>query len=218
MEQAVLITGKQSSFTDDLIQETLRRTGRVFASYDENDTAPEVPDTFGDSLRYIPWTRRSLISARTMMLSIEAEGEIPQRAVGVCAPEGINTSLHETSAAIVEEKVDAAVKGYIFVLREIAAAYIRRGAGDLTILWYDPGMEILPPVDAAIAGAVQGLAQSMIAFYENEPFTLRGLYASDADGRGVAQWALEQIIDRSEKSAGRWQKYGQKMSLLPFRR
>jgi hypothetical protein len=141
MEQAVLITGKQSSFTDDLIQETLRRTGRVFASYDENDTAPEVPDTFGDSLRYIPWTRRSLISARTMMLSIEAEGEIPQ-----------------------------------------------------------------------------GLAQSMIAFYENEPFTLRGLYASDADGRGVAQWALEQIIDRSEKSAGRWQKYGQKMSLLPFRR
>ena len=80
------------------------------------------------------------------------------------------------------------------------------------------GWRFLPPVDATIAGAVQGLAQSMIAFYENEPFAVRGLYASDADGRAVAQWVLEQIIDRSEKSAGRSQKYGQKMSLLPFRR
>ena len=142
MEHAVLITGKQSSFTDDLIQEALRRSGRVFASYDESDTAPEVPDTFGDSLRYIPWTRRSLISARTMMLAIEADGTIPERAIVVCAPEGINTSLHDTSAATIEETVDAAVKGYLFVLREIAAAYIRRGAGDLTILWNDPGVEV----------------------------------------------------------------------------
>ena len=104
MEQAVLITGKQSSFTDDLIQEALRRSGRVFASYDETDTAPEVPDTFGDSLRYIPWTRRSLISARTMMLAIEADGAIPGRTIVVCAPEGVNTSLHETAAATVEER------------------------------------------------------------------------------------------------------------------
>ena len=237
MEHSVLITGKQSAFTDDLVQELLKRLDRVYASFDESDTAPEVPDSFGDSLRYIPWTRRSLISSRSLLLAVAGEieaadagegggaragGEVAagglSRAVVVCAPEGINAALHDTEAATIEERIDVAVKGYLFVIRELAALFIRRGGGDLTILWYDPGVEVLPPVDAAIAGAVEGLTRSMLAFYENEDVSIRGLSASHTDGPAVALWALEQILDRTAKSVGRFQRYGQRMSLLPFRR
>ncbi|MFW5796067.1 MAG: hypothetical protein ACOCV0_02600 [Alkalispirochaeta sp.] len=218
MEHAVLIAGKQSPFTDDLIQETLRRGDRVFASYDDSDTPPEVPDTFGESLRYIPWNRRSLISSRSLILTIDQEPVVPERVIVVCAPEGVNAPLHEVEAVTIEEKIDTSVKGYLFAIREIAAYFIRRRGGDLTILWYDPGVDLLPPVDAAIAGAVQGFAQSMLGYYENEPFKIRGLSASNAESRAVATWVLEQIYDRTEKSAGRWQKYGQKMGILPFRR
>ncbi len=223
MEQSVLITGKQSAFTDDLIQEGLKRLDRLYVSFDENDTPPEIPDTFGDSLRYLPWNRRSLISSRSLMLAADrqmedsGEGAL-QRAIVVCTPEGVNGSLHDTAATVIEEKIDVAVKGYLFVIREIAATFIRRGGGDLTILWYDPGVEVLPPIDSAVYGAVDGLTRSMLTYYENEGVTIRGLSASDADSRGVAQWVLEQVIDRSDKSAGRRQKYGQKLGILPFRR
>lgn len=225
MEQSVLITGKQSPFTDDLVQEALRRVGRVFASFDDTDEAPEVPDTFGESLRYIPWKRRSMISSRSLMLALEQNGAdatsgggAPTRAIVVCAPEGVNTSLHDTESSTIESTIDAAIKGYLFVIRELAATFIRRGSGDLTIVWYDPGVEILPPVDAAIAGAVDELVRSMLTYYDGEAFSVRGLYASDADGRNVAQWVMEQIVDKGDKSAGRRQRFGQKMGLLPFRR
>ncbi len=235
MERSVLITGKQSAFTDDLVQEVLQQASRVYASFDESDTPPEVPDTFGESLRYLPWNRRSLVSSRSLMLAVAAEVENGREGAGketppegasgnlshaivVCTPEGLNASLHDTPAVTIEETIDAAVKGYLFVVREIAATFMRSGRGDLTVLWYDPGVDVLPPLDGTLAGAVDGLVRSLVAFYENEAVTIRGLSASDGDGRSVARWVVEQIFERGEKSAGRRQRYGQKMGILPFRR
>ena len=218
MDGAILITGKQSSFTDDLVQESLGRRLRVFATHDAGDTAPEVPDSFGDTLRYIPWTRRSVISARSMLLNVERESDGVERAVVVCAPEGVNKPLHQTESAVIDESIDVSLKGYLFVIKEIIAYFARLGGGDLTVVWYDGGSEIVPPLDASLAGAVQSLTRSLLAFYENESVTIRGLQASDSDGRAVARWVLDHAIDRADKSAGRWQKYGQKMGLLPFKR
>ena len=222
MSGAVLITGKQSGFTDDLVQEALNRKTRVIATHDPSDTAPEVPDTVGDRLTYIPWTRRSLLSARSVMLASESTAEEHATPLDdvlvVCSPEGINTSLHETGSAEIEARVDAALKGYLFIIKEAIAALMRRGSGRLSIVWYDGGSEYMPPVDATIAGGAQGLMRSLLAFYEGEAVEIRGFHASDSERRAVARWVLEQIMDRPEKSAGRLQKYGQKMGILPFRR
>jgi NAD(P)-dependent dehydrogenase (short-subunit alcohol dehydrogenase family) len=217
MNGAVLITGKQSGFTDDLVQETLNRHIPVCATHDSQDTAPEVPDSSGDRLFYTPWSRRSLLSARSVLLTVAREYESLGHGFVVCSPEGVNEALHQTESAVIEEKIDVAVKGYLFILKELIAYLMRRGGGDCTIVWYDPGSEVMPPLDAGIAGAVQGLVRSLLASYEDSPVTIRGLFASDADSRGVARWVLEQSLDRPEKSAQRWQKYGQK-GILPFRR
>ncbi|HKK47622.1 MAG TPA: hypothetical protein VJ932_00900 [Alkalispirochaeta sp.] len=218
MNGAVLITGKQSGFTDDLVQEALNRKLHILATHDPTDTAPEVPDTFGAMLSYTPWTRRSLLSARSVILSVEREQEGLQHAIVVCSPEGINQPLHETESATIEERIDAAVKGYLFMIKEVIAQLVRNGGGECTLVWYDGGSEVMPPLDAAIAGAVHGLMRSLIAFYEDEPVVMRGFQASDSEHRAVARWVLEQTFDRGDKSAGRLQRYGQKMGILPFRR
>ncbi|MFW5827224.1 MAG: hypothetical protein ACOCU4_03985 [Alkalispirochaeta sp.] len=218
MNGAVLITGKQSGFTDDLVQEALNRKLHLLATHDPTDTAPEVPDTFGDMLSYTPWTRRSLLSARSVILAVEREQNGLRHAIVVCSPEGINQPLHETESAVIEERIDAAVKGYLFIIKEVIAQLLRNGGGECTLVWYDGGSEVMPPVDAAIAGAVHGLMRSLIAFYEDEPVVMRGFQASDGERRAVARWVLEQTFDRGEKSAGRLQRYGQKMGILPFRR
>jgi hypothetical protein len=218
MHGAILITGKQSGFTDDLVQEALGRSHRVIATHDPTDVAPEVPDTFGDSLTYAPWSRRSLISARSVMLAVESDGAPLEHAFVVCSPEGVNDPLHATESVVIEQTIDAAIKGYLFMIKEITASLVRRGGGALTIVWYDGGSELVPPLEAAIAGAVQQLTHSLLAFYENESVVMRGLHASESDSRAVARWVLEQSLDRGEKSAGRWQRYGQKMGILPFKR
>ncbi len=218
MQEPVLITGKQSAFKDDLVQEVLNRRQQVFATTDPDEVTPEVPDSVGSGLVYIPWTRRSLLSARSMLLSADRDSQGFSRAVLVCAPEGINTPLHQTESALIEQSVDGALKGYLFVLKEILAYFLRRGEGDLTVIWYDGGAEVLPPFDAAIAASMQGLFRSLLAFYEEEPVVLRGLQASESDSRAVAHWVSEQIFDRGDKSAGRWQKYGQRSGLIPFKR
>ncbi len=218
MNGAVLITGKQSGFTDDLVQEALNRKLHLLATHDPADTAPEVPDTFGDMLSYTPWTRRSLLSARSVILSVEREQNGLRHAIVVCSPEGVNQPLHETESAVIEERVDAAIKGYLFMIKEVIAQLVRNGGGECTLVWYDAGSEVMPPLDAAIAGAVHGLMRSLIAFYEDEPVVMRGFQASDSERRAVARWVLEQTFDRGDKSAGRLQRYGQKMGILPFRR
>ncbi len=214
MQEAILITGKYSAISDDLIQESLNRGKRVFASY--ADEKPEVPDSIGEQLTYLTWSRRSLLSARSLVLSADHNSGGFAKAIVVCSPEGIHAPLHETQSALIEERIDLSMKGYLFLIKELSAYLLRSGGGDLTILWYDGGAEILAPLDAAIGGAMRELARSLLAFYENEPVRIRGLEASEADTRAVAKWAIDMSLDRSERSSGRWQKYG-RSGILPFR-
>ena len=218
MQEPILITGKQSPFTDDLVQALLNRHLQIFATSDAEDDLPEVPDSVGSGLCYVPWSRRSLLSARSMLLSVDRDTNGFSRAIVVCSPEGINTPLHQTESALLERTVDAALKGYLFVLKEIIAYFVRYGYGDLTVIWYDGGAEVLPPFDAALAGSIQGLIRSLFTFCEDDPVLIRGLQASDSDSRSVVLWAVEQIFDKADKSAGRWQKYGQRSTFLPFRK
>lgn len=217
MQPAVLITGRQSTFTDDLIQESLNRGHTVIATRDPDQEEPTVPESVGDRLRYVPWTRRSILSARSVLLDVTAEA-LPERAIVVCGPEGVRTPLHEMQAAAIEAGIDATLKGYLFMIKELLAAYMRAGGGDLTVVWFDGGAEVMPAFDAVLAGAIESLGRSLVAFYENEPVTIRGLVASESETRAVASWVLEQIDERGSKSAGKWTRYGQKMGLLQFRR
>lgn len=219
MDGAILITGKESSFFDDMVQEALNRSGpTVVATRDPGGPLPVIPDTIGDSLRYVPWARRSLLSARSALLEADRLAGSIAHGFVLCSPEGVNSSLHQTESALIEERVDAAVKGYLFIIKELIAYMIRRGGGDVTIIQYDGGAEVMPPLDAAVIGAVQHLTKSLFAFYESEPVVIRGLQASESDGRLAANWVLEQSLEKASKSAWRWQKYGQRSGIFSFRK
>lgn len=216
MEETILITGKYSAISDDLVQDSLNRGARVFATHDGAEEKPEVPDTIGDALSYVVWSRRSLLSARSMILTVDRESQGFRRVVVVCSPEGVHSPLHETPSALIEERIDLSLKGYLFVIKEISAYLLKNGGGELSILWYDGGADILAPLDAAIVGALRELTRSLFAFYEGESLVIRGFEASDGESRAVAHWVLDSTFEGSPKTAGRWAKYG-RTGLLPFR-
>ena len=218
MNTPLLVTGKQGEFSADLVQEALNRSFRVLATHDSDSGSPEVPDGIGEQLSYTPWNRRSLLSARSVVLEMGGFDDVVQHALVVCSPEGINTPFHKTESALLEERIDSAYKGYLFLLKELISYFSRIGAGELTVIIYDGGAEVMPPFDATLMAAMQGLVKSLFLFYESEPVEIRALQASDSDSRGVAQWVLESVFDRGAKTVGRLTKYGQRGSLFPFRK
>lgn len=216
MHTPVLITGKEIPFREDLVQEYLNRSIPVFLTVD-----PERPDDSAEldsRITSCPWAPRSVLSGRSMIVAAERQAEGFESAVVVCGPEGINTAVHATESAVIEERLDASLKGYYFVIREILASFLRRRTGDLTVLWFDGGTEVLPPFDACLSGAVHALVDSLMVYYDAEPVTIRGLNAAGGESREVARWAMEMIVDRRERSAGRWQRFGQRGGILPFRK
>ena len=218
MERTVLITGRYSSFSDDMVQEALARNLHVLATYDPADEAPEVPDGLGDDLAYIEWNRRSPISAGSVLLRAENSGESVEEAFVIYSPESIDVPFHETRAAQIEELVDGALKGYLFLLREVLNYSFKSGTTGVNIVIRDRGSEVVPPIEAALSGAFVSAAMSLMTFYAEESVKIRGFRSSVDESREYAKYIFDTIREKGEKSAGRWNKFSGRGSLFSFRK
>lgn len=219
MERTLLITGRQSPLTDDLVQEALARSFTVLATFDPAGEEPQVPDGLGDDLTYLEWNRRSPISARSVVLAAENKAERLEELFLVYAPEAVDTPFHETQASAIEEATDRSVKGYLFLLRELLGRSLRNGGGGVNVVVQDRGSEVVPPLEAAVSGAFLSAVRSIMTFYAEEPIRIRGFHSTGVkEGREFARYILDTIRDRPEKSTGRWNKYGGRGSLFPFRK
>lgn len=218
MERTLLITGRQSPLADDLLQEALSRSFSVLATYDPTLGEPEVPDDFSDDLVYVEWNRRSPISARSVLLQAENVAGTLEEVFVVYSAEGVTVPFHETQASRIEEAVDGAVKGYLFLLREALSHALRRGGTGVNIVVQDSGSELLPPLEAATYGGFLAAARSLMTFYEEESVQVRGFQSASAGGREFAKYILDTIREKGEKAAGRWNKFGGRGGLFPFRK
>jgi NAD(P)-dependent dehydrogenase (short-subunit alcohol dehydrogenase family) len=218
MERTLLITGRQSPLVDDLLQEALSRHFSVMATYDPKAGEPELPDGFGDDLIYVEWNRRSPISARSVLLQAEnVAGDLEEIFV-VYSSEGVSVPFHETQASKIEEVVDGAVKGYLFLLREALSHALRRGGTGVNIVIQDTGGELLPPLEAAVSGSFLTAARALMTFYPEEAVQIRGFQSTSVESREFAKQILDTIRDKGEKAAGRWTKFGGRGGLFPFRK
>lgn len=218
MERTLLITGRQSPLIDDLLQEALSRRFSVLATYDPKAGEPEVPDGFGDDLVYVEWNRRSPISARSVLLQAENVAGTLEEVFIVYSPESVTVPFHETQASRIEEVVDGAVKGYLFLLREALSHALRRGGTGVNIVIQESGSELLPPLEAAASGSFLAAARALMTFYEEEAVPIRGFQSASTESRDFAKHILDTIREKGEKSAGRWTRFGGRGGLFPFRK
>lgn len=218
MDRTLLITGRQSPLTDDLVQEALSRSFRVFATYDPGVGEPEIPDGFGDDLTYIEWNRRSPISARSVLLAVENSVEAVEEVFVLYQNEPSGVPFNETQASRIEEVIDGSIKGYLFLLREILAHGVRRGGVRVNLVVQEPSAELVPPLEAATSGAFMSAARALMALYEEESIRFRGFHSSGKEPKEFARFVLDTIRDKGEKSLGRWNKPGGRGNLFPFRK
>ncbi|TVR58574.1 MAG: hypothetical protein EA426_09640 [Spirochaetaceae bacterium] len=217
MEKTILITGRYTPLSADLVQGALSRKHRVLVTVDDSDSNPPVPEGFDEELHHLAWNPRSPLSARSVILSGTNTFDPIDEAIVVLSANGSLTPIHETPAATIEAAIDASVKGYIFLVKEIVAYFQRRKAGTLSFVVHEPG-ENFAALSACASGCFRALAESMFSLYQNEPILMRGFRSETTNVKSFAEFVLTNCSDRPEKSGGKWHAYADKASFFSFKR
>ena len=126
MNNKWLITGIYSELLDDIVQETGKRGVSVV-------TTSELSDNGGTNVTYVPWSPSSLLSARSVVFSIDKQQFAIEHAVILCSCHQINSLLSELQSASIEKEINVSLKGILFILKEIERYFFHRGSGMITV-------------------------------------------------------------------------------------
>lgn len=205
MEQACLVTGKSSELLADVVNEAAARDRRVLVARSgplETFTPPEGTTT-------VSWNRRSALSARSVVLHGQnLHGRLGE-AVVVFSPVRESVPFHESSIVSVENRTDAEVKGYLFMIREIVSLFQKQGGGRLVLAVLDRESEVRSPLEAMSLGSFRSTAEALQRFYENEPIELRLCYSRSEDVSGYAGFIVDTLAaPRARRQRSEWLRYG----------
>jgi hypothetical protein len=134
-------------------------------------------------------------------------------AILICSPPGMFRQAEALVPGEVENLVNDQIKGWFFLVRELALVFRARNEGTLTLVIPDvpPGGGKDAPADLlgpSAAASFKAFAQGLLASAANEPFQILGFTTAEtgADGN-FAEWIFKTIDSESRKNNGKWLKY-----------
>jgi NAD(P)-dependent dehydrogenase (short-subunit alcohol dehydrogenase family) len=226
MTRGILIVGNDSLLCAAIAAQAARRVER-FAQVllpnrlsgqgrglrPEGPYSPAVPSSeAGSTVISLAWNPGSPISARTLVLSAAHQLERIDEAVLVCSPPSFRRPAAELLPLDIEVLVNDHIKGWFFLVRELAGIFRARRSGVLALVVPDPGSgrddqaDLLGlPAVAAFRAFTQGLLASSAA----EPYVTLGFSTQEAaDDDNFAAYVFRLIDQASKRGSGKWHKYG----------
>jgi hypothetical protein len=154
----------------------------------------------------LEWNRRSLLSARNLVLqTVNALGGIDVSVV-IHEPVPDAAPTHELSPAAIERQVDYYQKSGLHLIRELLACYMRQKAGMLSLIHYAPENVPELPLSAAASAAFCSTTEALFELYQNEEFIINGF---DCTKEGPARFARFYFQTIEGKTGhGKWHRYG----------
>ena len=204
MAKSVLITGKPAHLASELVRAALGRGDRVVAA-----TVADKPSEDGDEerMRRVAWNRPSPISARSVVLEAINSFDTLDEAFILYSPEGIYAPFHESPSSKAAAVMDEALKGSLFLVRELLSYFERVRHGSLNIVIQDSGGEFHGPIDACARGGLESFANALFTYYQNEPVECRGFVSESEQVKEFAMHILNVIDEKGRRSSGKWHRY-----------
>jgi NAD(P)-dependent dehydrogenase (short-subunit alcohol dehydrogenase family) len=218
MTRGILIAGNESSLFWALSAEAARRV--------ESFAAAAIPTRFSlpagkgaaasavvpDGSTPLQWNPASPISARTLVLAAENRLGRIDDALLVCSPPAVYRSAETLLPAEVEILVNDHIKGWFFLVRELALVFRSRQRGTLAMVvpdisggGRDPSADLL---GLPAAASFRAFAQGLLASSVGEPFQILGFSSSEAGREAAfADWLFKIIDEAGKKNSGKWYKY-----------
>jgi hypothetical protein len=166
-----------------------------------------------DKRLYLDWNPSSPISARTLILAAENRLDRIDEAILVCSPPSIRCGAAELPLADVEILLSDHIKGWFFLVKEIAAVFSSRKSGILSLVYHDvpaakkdDAADILGP--SALA-SFRALTQGLLAAAHNDPYITVGFSCSDAGNEeAFSSFVFKTMDEINKRSNGKLYKFG----------
>jgi hypothetical protein len=201
MERTCLIAGKSGALLTDVVRHCseARRQPLVARS-----GQAELPDLPPGSPAPISWNRRSALSARSLLLHAQTTCGRIEEAIVIYSPVHESNPFHASTVVSIEDRVDAEVKGYLFLLRELVALFESQRSGRLVLAVSDRSAELPSPLEAAGLGSFMALSRSLQDLYEGESLRVRLCYSTADDTDAFARVVAGEldVRDRRRSKSG----------------
>jgi NAD(P)-dependent dehydrogenase (short-subunit alcohol dehydrogenase family) len=214
MSNGLLIAGNESPLFSALCLEASKRADAFAAScihYEKNAQMPSEPD-LADKLIPLEWNSASPIAARTLVLSAINKMERVDEAILVCAPPSYRKTAEEFSPAEIDVLLDTNIKGWFFLVRELAIIFKAQNHGTLSFIVSDlqtgakeDTPDILGPAAAAMFRA---FAQRILTSAATAPYSAMGFSSPEPGDETAFASFVFKTMEEGKRNSGKWHKYG----------
>jgi len=238
MSKGILIVGNKSALTSAIESEAAKRVEKYAIALlpDRSKNSPQAGENTKKGLLArgesavlessaaqssaketgvpLEWNPGSPISARTLVIAAENRFSQIDEAILVCDPPSVRYAAADLGLADIEVLVNDQIKGWLFLVKELAVVFRERKKGTLTLVYSetsgvggkDDAADLLGPVALA---AFRSLTRSLLAASFNEPYFTLGFSGADAgDEAGFAAFIFKQLEEENRRSNGKLYKYG----------
>jgi NAD(P)-dependent dehydrogenase (short-subunit alcohol dehydrogenase family) len=220
MTRGIFIAGNESALGRALEAEAEKRVERFAVALIPNRltgafAAGTIKNSAGTNEKrlYLDWNPSSPISARTLILAAENRLDRIDEAILVCSPPSIRCVAEDLPLADVEILVNDHIKGWFFLVKELAAVFSSRKSGILSLVYHDvpaakkdDAADILGP--SALA-SFRALTQGLLAAAHNEHYTTVGFSCSDAGSEeAFSSFVFKSLDEVNKRSNGKLYRFG----------
>jgi len=220
MTRGIFIAGNEGALCRAVEAETHKRT--------EQYTAALIPNRLSETLKnseqenkkeneeriYIDWNPSSPISARALVLAAENRLEHIDEAILICSPPSIRCNPSVLPFPSVEIMINDNIKGWFFLVKELAAVFKSRGRGTLALVYPDINSSSVKDEAADILGppalaTFRALSGGLLAAAHQESYITAGFSTSDAGNEtAFASFIFKNIDEITKRSNGKLHKFG----------
>ena len=209
------MAGNESALSRAIEAETVNRVEQYAAALISNrlSGAPEDIIQEINARHSLDWNPSSPISARTLTIAAENRLERIDEAILICSPPSIRSRASMIPLSDVEIMINDNVKGWFFLVKELAAIFTARKRGtlalvfpDISISGKDDNADVLGP--SALA-SFRALTQGLLTAAHSEPYITVGFSHTDAGNETAFAAYIFKILDEiNNKAKGKMFKFG----------
>jgi hypothetical protein len=216
MTRGIFIAGNESALSRAIETETLNRVEQYAAALIPNrlSGAPKNIPHENEKRLALNWNPSSPLSARTLVLAAENRLERIDEAILICSPPSIRSNTAELPLSDIEVMVNDHIKGWFFLVKELAAVFTGRKSGTLALVYHnvtastgkDDLADVLGPASLA---AFRSLCRGLLAAANNEQYITVGFSNSDTGNeQAFASFVYKKIDEVNNRSKGKLYKFG----------
>ncbi|GBU29002.1 hypothetical protein R84B8_02564 [Treponema sp. R8-4-B8] len=216
MTRGIFIAGNESAISRAIEAETGNRVEQFAAAFIPNRFSGAVRGSSQETPKRLSldWNPSSPISARTLILAAENRLEHIDEAILICSPPSIRGKAFDLSFSDVEIMINDHIKGWFFLVKELAAVFNNRKRGTLALVYPDISSSSLKDEAADLLGppalaSFRALTASLLSAAHNDSYFTMGFSTTDSGNESAfASFIFKSLDDTAKRSNGKLHKFG----------